>query len=229
MAWETIREAEASSKPVNICFACLYTAPLFLWCGELGAAHDALEKLMTHPNWHALPSLHATAFALQGELLIRQGNRERGLELLQSALTMMRTDRQTIQLARANCALAEGLAAEGRVNEALALIGNAIAETEAGTETSHLPELLRIHADILVSMPSTDEAAAESIVTRAIAESRQQCALSWELRAAMTLARLRAKQGRAPEGRESLASVYARFTEGFGTRDLKAAGHLLQP
>ncbi len=44
----------------------------------------------------------------------------------------------------------------------------------------------------------------------------------------MTLARLRAKQGRGPEGRESLASVYSRFTEGFGTRDLKAAGLLLQ-
>jgi predicted ATPase len=115
------------------------------------------------------------------------------------------------------------------VNEALAVIANGLAETEAGTETSHLPELLRIQADILISMPSTDDACAEAAVSRALAESRQQCALAWELRAAMTLARLRANQGRGAEGREALAAVYSRFTEGLETRDLKAAGQLLQP
>ncbi len=229
VAWDTIREAEASSKPLNICFVCLYTAPLFLWCGDLGGAHDVLEKLMTHPNWHALPSLHATAFALQGELLIQQGEVDRGLELLHSALTMMRADRQTIQLARANCALAEGLAAAGRANEALEVIGSSIAETEAGTETSHLPELLRMQAELLISLPSADQALAEAAITRALGEARTNGALAWELRAAMTAARLRAKQGRAPEGRALLSGVFARFTEGFETRDLKEAARLLQP
>jgi predicted ATPase/DNA-binding winged helix-turn-helix (wHTH) protein len=228
VAREAICEAEASSKPLNICFSCLYTAPLFLWCGELDAAHDVLEKLMTHPNWHALPTLHATAFALQGELVIRQGESERGLALLRSALPMMRADRQTIQLARASCALAEGLAAAGQLREALAVIGNAIAETEAGTETSQFPELLRVQADILVSMPSTDEVLAEAVIMRALEEARRQCALAWELRSAMTLARLRVKQSRGQEGRELVSSVYARFTEGFETRDLKVAGQLLQ-
>jgi predicted ATPase len=226
VAREAIREGEASGKPLNICFSCLYTATTFLWCGELGAAHDVLERLMTHPNWHALPSLHATAFALQGELAIREGESERGLALLRSALPMMRTDRQTIQLARASCTLAEGLAAAGQLNEALAVIGNAIAETEAGSEASQFPELLRVQADILLSMSSAD--LAEAVVMRALAEARRQCALAWELRTAMTLARLRLKQGRGQEGRELVSSVYARFTEGFETRDLKAAAHLLQ-
>lgn len=228
VAREAIREAEASSKPMNICFACLYTTPVFLWCGELIAARDVLEKLMTHPNWHALPSLHSTALALQGELFLRQGEGERSLELLQAARPLMRVDRQTIQLARASCALAEGLASAGCMDEALAVISNAIAETAAGTETSQFPELLRVQADILVSMPTTDEVLAEAIITRSLAEARRQGALAWELRTAMTLARLRMKQGRGPEGRESLSSVYARFTEGFGTRDLETAAQLLQ-
>jgi predicted ATPase/DNA-binding winged helix-turn-helix (wHTH) protein len=228
VAREAIREAEVSSNPVNICFSCLYTATVFLWCGELGTAHDVLEKLMTHPNWHALPVLHATAFALQGELLVRQGEVERGLALLQSALPMMRADRQTIQLARASCALAEGLAAAGQPEEALAVSANAIAETEAGSETSQFPELLRVQADILLSMPSTDEALAEAVLMRALAEARRQCALAWELRAAMTLARLRGRQGRSQEGRELVSSVYARFSEGFETRDLQAARKLVE-
>lgn len=51
-------------KPLSVCFSYLYTAPLFLWCGDNRAARQVLEKLMAHPNWHALPSLHATGFAL---------------------------------------------------------------------------------------------------------------------------------------------------------------------
>jgi hypothetical protein len=228
MAREAIREADASSKPVNICFSYLYTAPVFLWSGELGTAHDVLEKLMTHPNWHALPSLHATAFALQGELLTREGELERGLALLQSAVPMMRADRQTIQLARASCALAEGLAAAGQPEEALAVSANAIAETEAGSETSQFPELLRVQAAIRLSMPSTDEVLAEGALMRALAEARRQGALTWELRAALTLAGLRAKQGRAQEGRELVSSVYARFSEGFEMLDLQTARKLVE-
>ena len=228
VAREALREADASGKPVNICFSCLYTAPVFLWCGELGTAHDLLEKLMTHPNWHALPSLHATAFALQGELLTRQGELERGVALLQSAIPMMKSDRQTIQLARASCALAEGLAAVGQPEDALAVSANAIAETEAGSETSQFPELLRVQADILLSMPSTDEVLAEAALVRALAEARRQCALAWELRAALTLARLRARQGRGQEGRDLVTTVYARFSEGFEMRDLQAARKLVE-
>ena len=226
-AREAICEAEASSKPVNECFSSLYTAPLFLWCGELGAAHDALEKLMTHPNWHALPPLHATAYALQGELAIRQGEVERGLALLRSALPMMRADRQTIQLARASCALAEGLAATGQLSEALAVIGNAIAETEAGTETSQFPELLRVQAEILLSMTSADETLAEAVIMRSLACARRQSAMAWELRTTMTLAKLRVRQGRHEEAHQLLYSIYGQFTEGFETGDLKAAKQLL--
>jgi predicted ATPase/DNA-binding winged helix-turn-helix (wHTH) protein len=228
VAREAIREADASSKPVNICFSCLYTAPVFLWCGELRTAYAVLEKLMTHPNWHALPSLHATAFALQGELLTRQGELERGLALLQSAVPMMKADRQTIQLARASCALAEGLAAADQPEEALAVSANAIAETEAGSESSQFPELLRVRAAIRLSMPSTDEVLAEGDLMRALAEARRQGALAWELRAALTLAGLRARQGRRQEGRDLVSSVYARFSEGLDMPDLRAARELVE-
>jgi len=108
------------------------------------------------------------------------------------------------------------------------VIGNAIAETEAGSEMSQYPELLRLHADMLLSLPSTDEAVAEAIIMRALAEARRQGAVAWELRTAMTLKRLRVKQGRAGEGQELVSSVYARFTEGFETHDLKAARELLE-
>ena len=227
IAQEAIREAGASRRPVSVCFSLLYTLPTFLWCSELGAAHDAFEALTTHPNWRSLPSLHATALALQGELAIRQGDGDRGLALLRSALPKMRADRQTIQLARASCAFAEGLAAAGQLNEALTVIDNAITETEAGTEAAQLPELLRVHAEILLSMPSTDEMRADAALMRSLDLARRQSAMAWELRATVSLAKLRAKQKRHEEGHQLLSSVYGRFTEGFETADLKSARRLL--
>jgi predicted ATPase/DNA-binding winged helix-turn-helix (wHTH) protein len=227
IAREALSMAEGS-KPLSVCFSYLYTAPLFLWCGDNGAARQVLEKLMAHPNWHALPSLHATGFALLGALRIREGEVERGIELLRSAVAGLRAGRQSLLLAGAVLTLAEGLAGAGRFDEALAVLQEALADTHEGAEMSHLPELLRVQGEILFTRAQPDEAGAEVTLERALSVARQQGALSWELRGSVTLARLRAKQGRGHEGRELVASVYARFTEGFGTPDLLDAKQLLE-
>jgi predicted ATPase len=62
---------------------------------------------------------------------------------------------------------------------------------------------------------------------RSLTVARQQQARSWELRAAMSMARLWGDQGKQDEARELLAPVYGWFTEGFDTRDLKEAKALL--
>ena len=72
-----------------------------------------------------------------------------------------------------------------------------------------------------------DAAKAEAYFERALAIARQQQAKSWELRAAMSLARLWRDQGKVQQARELLAPVYGWFTEGFDTRDLKEAKALL--
>jgi predicted ATPase len=77
-------------------------------------------------------------------------------------------------------------------------------------------------------MAGTDETEAENCLMQSLACARRQFSASWELRTAITLARLRAKQGRDEESRHLLSSVYDRFTEGFGTSDLKAAAQLLR-
>ena len=71
-------------------------------------------------------------------------------------------------------------------------------------------------------------AKAEAYFERALAVARQQQAKSWELRAAMSLARLWRDQGKVQQARELLAPVYGWFTEGFDTRDLKEAKALLE-
>jgi predicted ATPase len=82
------------------------------------------------------------------------------------------------------------------------------------------PELLRLKGELLVARYSGAMASAELVFSQAIDIARQQQAKSWELRAAMSMARLWRDQGKQDEARDLLAPVYGWFTEGFDTFDL---------
>ena len=90
------------------------------------------------------------------------------------------------------------------------------------------PRSDRIAGEIALKSPEPDAAKAEEYFERALAVARQQQAKSWELRAAMSLARLWRDQGKVQQARELFAPVYGWFTEGFDTRDLKEAKALLE-
>src|SRR4029077_17105332 len=81
----------------------------------------------------------------------------------------------------------------------------------------------RIAGDIALLSPEPDAAKAEVYFERALAVARNQQAKSWELRAAMSMARLWRDQGKVQQAHELLAPVYGWFTEGFDTLDLKEA------
>jgi predicted ATPase len=88
-------------------------------------------------------------------------------------------------------------------------------------------EANRIAGEIALKSPEPDIVNAQTYFERALAVAREQQAKSWELRAAMSMARLWRDQGKREEARELLAPVYGWFTEGFDTRDLKEAKALL--
>jgi predicted ATPase len=89
-------------------------------------------------------------------------------------------------------------------------------------------EINRVAGEIALKSPEPDTAGAERYLERAIEIARQQQAKSWELRAAVSLARLWRSQGKVSEARELLAPVYGWFTVGFDTRDLKESKALLE-
>jgi predicted ATPase len=88
-------------------------------------------------------------------------------------------------------------------------------------------EVNRIAGEIALKSLAPDPERAEAYFDRALAVARQQRAKSWELRAAMSMARLWRDQGKRNEARDLLAPVYGWFTEGFDTLDLKEAKALL--
>jgi predicted ATPase len=113
-----------------------------------------------------------------------------------------------------------------RLDEALVALDDAM-EGEDG-HGWYAPELLRIKGEVLLQQAADLSLAAEDCFSQAAQIAREQGALFWELRVALSVARLRVSQGRHHEARAPLASVYDRFTEGFGTADLQAARTMLE-
>ena len=121
---------------------------------------------------------------------------------------------------------ADAQLAIGKPEAALASVA---AGLEAVEKTGGAPleaELYRLRGEALLAGAGT-VSEAETAMQQAIDVARRQNAKSWELRGAMSLARLRRQQGRPQEAAALLAPIYAWFTEGFDTADLKEAKALL--
>ena len=123
--------------------------------------------------------------------------------------------------------LARGWADLGQFGDAWRPLGEAMTAVETTKERWFEAEVNRTADEIALMQPEPDAAKAEAYFERALAVARQQQAKSWELRAAMNMARLWRDQGKPRQARELLAPVYGWFTEGFDTRDLKEAKALL--
>jgi predicted ATPase len=98
---------------------------------------------------------------------------------------------------------------------------------ETTKETMFEAELYRIAGETAFQSPERDAAKAQGYFDRALSVARAQQAKSWELRAAMSMARLWRDQGKVQQARDLLAPVYNWFAEGFDTLDLKEAKALL--
>ena len=160
-----------------------------------------------------------------GLSLINRGQLDQGLEMMRGAMAAAKKINTKLLWTPHLGSLALAHARAGQAEAALDLLSEALAAVEDMDERVFEAELHRIIGDALLSMQRRGEAEVE--FTRALAIARQQQAKSWELRAAMSLARLWRDQGKERQARELLAPVYGWFTEGFDTRDLKEAKALL--
>ena len=116
----------------------------------------------------------------------------------------------------------------GELDDARRCIDEATTTMRTSNQRWCEAETNRIAGDIVLLSPKRDTARAEAYFERALSVARQQQAKSWQLRAAMSLARLWRDQGKVQQARELLGPVYEWFTEGFDTRDLKEAKALLE-
>jgi predicted ATPase len=229
IAQSSVEGASITDHALSLCNTLAQAAcPIALFIGDLAAAERFVAMLLDHSARHALAVRHAETDCLRGLLLIQRGDVISGSQHLRCALDELRKLGLVQRCPAFLGALAEGLARAGQGAETLVAIGEALALCERAEERWCVAELLRIKGELVLLEGGHDAAeAAEDHFTHALDWARRQGALSWELRAATSLARLWRDQNRTRAAREILAPVYDRFTEGFATTDLKAAKLLL--
>ena len=168
---------------------------------------------------------------LKGKLLVERGAFAQGLLVLRGAFETCDRTGWRISYSEFKGSLALGLAGTGRLDEALVALDDAMAADREGADGRgwYAAELLRIKGEVLLQQAADQSTqAAEECFDQAAQMAREQGALFWELRVALSVARLMVSQGRRHEARALLASVYDRFTEGFATADMQAARTMLE-
>jgi len=147
--------------------------------------------------------------------------------MVSSGIALWRSAGSTIFAPEQEFMLAMAHADSGQFEEAWRCIGKAMTAMQATKERWCEAEANRIAGEIALKSPERDTAKAQAYFGRSLALARAQQAKSWELRAAMSMARLLSDQGKRQMARDLLTPVYAWFNEGFATSDLRSARALL--
>jgi predicted ATPase len=186
------------------------------------------EATMALARKHDMNFWRLLATMAHGWAIAAADGTEAGWDEVRRGVAGSREQGITIFVTSYDVQLAAMKARAGCVDAALAMLDGALAEAEQTKARAYVADGHRIRGEILLKRDPAHTEPAEEAFLAAIAIAQQQKARSFELRAAMSLARLWRDQGKVREAREQLAPVYGWFTEGFDTRDLKEAEELLE-
>ena len=221
-----ITAARQTDHMPTLLFALACTSLTRICCRDAAVAATNLDECIALAL-EKVPFFKMFAGAQRGCVLAQTGKAADAIQAINAEIAGLRAMGATTWRTAYLSHLALAYAALGKLDDAGRCIGEAMTAVETTKEGWYQAEINRIAGEIALNSPDPDAARAEAYFERALALARQQQARSWELRAAMSLARLWRNQSKVQEARELLAPVYGWFTEGFDTRDLKEAKALL--
>jgi predicted ATPase len=224
---QALENARNSDQVGTLMYVLFWISQLHLLMGNYATAAAQAQELRALAEEKVASFWVALATKVQGCILASRGKPSDAVQLITSGLATSQGMGTTFWSPLYESYLAKVHAELGNFVDARRCIGEATSAVETTKETMFEVEVYRIAGEIALMSPQADTAEAKAYFERALAVARQQQAKSWELRAAMSMARLWRDQGKRDEARELLAPVYGWFTEGFDTRDLKDAKALL--
>ena len=223
-----VNEAREISHAATLMYALWLASWLHMYCGAYAEAQPLLDELAALAGEEdATLFWKATEIAFRGALFALTGKASDAVRAITSGITSLRSTGATLYEPWHLWHLALAYAELGQLDDARRCIDDAMDKVERSKEKWCEAEVHRIAGEIALKSLAPDTEKAEKYFDRALAVARQQQEKSWELRAAMSMARLWRDQGKLQQARELLAPVYGWFTEGFDTLDLKDAKALL--
>jgi predicted ATPase len=198
------------------------------WTGNYAAAATHIEELISLSNEKGAPLWNALGKMNHGCAFILTGKASSAIQTFTSGIAALQSTGSAVWMPMYLPYLATAYAKLHQFDEAWCSISEAMTAMENTKEILWQAEVHRTAGEIALMASEPDPTQAEAYFKHALDIARQQQAKSWELRAAMSMARLWRDQGKRVEDRELLAPVYGWFTEGFDTLDLKEAKALLE-
>jgi predicted ATPase len=224
---QALREAREIGHAASLFFALFAASWTRIMCGNYAAANRFADELAALADQKGASMWKAAGMNFRGWVFGLTGKASDAVRTIASAVELVRATGTTAHLAVIFAELGKVHAELGQFEDAWRWVGAALAEVETTKEKLWEAEVNRIAGEIALKSPGPDATKAQAYFECALAVARQQQAKSWELRAAMSMARLWREQGKRDEARDLLAPVYGWFTEGFDTLDLKEAKTLL--
>jgi tetratricopeptide (TPR) repeat protein len=210
-------------SPFQLAFAQFVAAMLKVQLREPEAAKKFAEESISLSAQNGFPIIGDLSRMVLGRAHASLGRAGEGVSIVREGIAALPdTDRNGMTTFLSW--LAEALALDGAIAEALATIEQAL-ETNP-MERAAAADALRIRGELRINVGQTESAEAD--FREAIARSQNIGAKSLELRATADLARMLRNTNRRVEARPILADIYGWFTEGFDTADLKDASALLE-
>jgi predicted ATPase len=213
--------------PNSKCFALGFAAIHKLLRRECEGTEALVDQLTNVAKDQGFPFWWALADILRGYLLVAQGQPSSGLELIQRSFAKFKDTGAKLMEGYFLYLISQCCRSAGRVDEAASTLEAALKTVDVTGENWFAPELHRTKGDWMMAGGHDQPREIEQCYQRAIEIAGQQSAKMWQLRAAMSMARLWRDQGKRDEARGLLTPVYNWFTEGFDTLDLKEAKALL--
>ena len=229
-AREAIANAQARAHAFDICWVHAFTTFwIFKQTGDQASVEASLEQGLKLASEQGLVFFSQLWYPItRADLFHQSGRVAEACSLFKDGIPRWLEMGFVIGAPTNKTSYAECLITCGDVNSALLLVNESLEQIERTNwgERIWLSNVLRVKALALEASGKVDQA--EATFLEALNVAREQGAKSWELRAAMSLARLWSQQGKHKEALELLKPVYDWFTEGFDTKDLKEAKDLLE-
>jgi predicted ATPase len=220
-----LEEAREIGQAATFMYALVHASLIHIQCGNYAAANAEADELIALANEKGALFWKAQGMSKQGCILAVTGKAAEAVQMITSGIAAWRSTGSTVWMPLYLSYLARAYAELGQFEHAWRCIDEAMTAAETTKERWHEADVHRLAGEIALLSPEPD--AAKACFERALSVARAQQAKSWELRAAMSMARMWRDQGKHKQAHNLLAPLYGWFTEGFATLDLKQAKVLL--